>query len=160
MNPVYRQAEDLRRQQRFQECRELLYPLLNVPEEAALANLHIAWSYDNEGVEKLAVPYYTQALAGNLSPADRRHGLLGLASTLRCLGEYAWAMRYFEIAATEFPDAQEFKPFQAMCLYNLGRGKEAVALLLKTLLDTTSSQDILDYRRAIALYADDLDATW
>ncbi|BDR18831.1 hypothetical protein VspSTUT16_21770 [Vibrio sp. STUT-A16] len=51
-------------------------------------------------------------------------------------------------------------PFYAMCLYNLGEDKNAVERLLNLLIDTTSSEEILTYKRAIRLYAQDLDRTW
>jgi tetratricopeptide (TPR) repeat protein len=66
-------------------------------------------------------------------------------------------LRYFESALSEYPNAIEVQPFYAMCLHNLGRHKEATALLLKLLLATTNSEAIKGYQRAISLYADDLD---
>lgn len=47
-----------------------------------------------------------------------------------------------------------------MCLYNLGRHKEAIALLLELLVSTTNDESIKAYQQAILLYAKDLDKRW
>jgi len=47
-----------------------------------------------------------------------------------------------------------------MCLYNLGRHKEATSFLLELLVSTTNSEAIKAYQSAISLYAKDLDRTW
>ncbi|MBZ6065031.1 tetratricopeptide repeat protein [Aeromonas schubertii] len=154
------EAITLRKEGRYEESRALLTPLLDKPELAARAHLHIAWSFDNQGSEQEAVPHYQGALAGTLAPDERLDALLGLASTLRTLGHYTEALGYFEQTRREFPEAQEIAPFYAMCLYNLGQHKEAVALLLRLLVSTTNDETIRAYRRAIELYADDLDRTW
>ena len=157
MHSIVEQAIALRRNQQYKESRALLAPLVDDIQYGAIAHLHTAWSYDNQGLEHEALPHYKSALEGILSPHDRLDALLGLASTLRSLGEYSEALHYFESALSEYPNAIEVQPFYAMCLYNLGRHKEATALLLKLLLATTNSEAIKDYQRAISLYADDLD---
>ena len=54
----------------------------------------------------------------------------------------------------------QVQPFYAMCLYNVGRHKEATSLLLKLLVSTTNSEAIQGYQRAILGYAEDLDRQW
>jgi len=125
-----------------------------------ISYLHIAWSYDNQGLESEAVQHYNAALTGDLGEKDHFEALFGLASTLRSLGKYHEAAVRFEKACTLFPNAKEAMPFYAMCLYNLGEHKNAVERLLNLLIDTTSSEGILAYKRAIKLYAQDLDRTW
>ncbi|WP_458793609.1 tetratricopeptide repeat protein, partial [Aeromonas caviae] len=66
-----------------------------------------------------------------------------------CSGEYL-----------RFPDAVEFKVFRAMTCYNLGRSKEGMETLLGILATTTTDPALLPYRRAMALYAEDLDRHW
>ncbi len=138
----------------------LLKPLLDDELYCASASLHIAWSYDQQSQEQQAVPFYQAALKGPLTPSERFDALFGLASTLRSLGDYQNAQHYFEQTLQEFPEHLEVKPFYAMCLYNLGDAKSAVALLLELLVSTTDSEAIQDYQRAIRLYAADLDRTW
>lgn len=96
-----------------------------------------------------------------LSLVERFDALFGLAaSTYRSLGMYSEALIYFEQTLNEYPSSIEVQPFYAMCLYNLGRHKEATSLLLKLLVSTTNSDAINEYQRAISLYAQDLDKTW
>ena len=47
-----------------------------------------------------------------------------------------------------------------MVCYNLGRHKEGMESLLAVLAATTTDPAIAPYRRAIALYAEDLDRRW
>ncbi len=84
---------------------------------------------------------------------------MGLASSLRCLGCYEEADSFFRIAKNEYPDNEELLPFYAMNLYNLGKGSDAVSILLKLLVSSTSSESIKAYKEAIELYASDLEKT-
>lgn len=160
MTSTIEAAIRLRREQKFEQSRRLLEPLLQQPEVASLAHLHIAWSYDNEGKERDAVAHYEAALNGTLGAGDRYEAMFGLASTLRSIGEYERAKRLFEQTLAEYPDADDARTFYAMCLYNLGAHHAAMQTLLDILLRTTASEAIRTYRRAIALYAEDLDRTW
>ncbi|GAM69385.1 TPR repeat protein [Vibrio sp. JCM 19236] len=160
MEDLLQRAIELRKDGKHKDSRSLLTTLLSDNDYVGRANLHIAWSYDNEGKEREAVEHYLAALNEVISPPERFEALFGLASTYRSLGQYTEALVYFEKTIEEFPDAVEAKPFYAMCLYNLGRSKEATSLLLQLLISTTSSEAIKDYQRAISLYAEDLDRTW
>ncbi|MFC0174467.1 tetratricopeptide repeat protein [Vibrio comitans] len=150
----------MRKEAKYRESRALLASLLNNDKYSARAYLQIAWSYDNEGKEKEAITHYLSSLSGILSSTERFDALFGLASTYRSLGMYAEALSYFEQTLNEYPSSIEVQPFHAMCLYNLGRHKEATSLLLELLISTTNSEAIKTYQRAISLYAQDLDKTW
>ncbi|MGR6838038.1 tetratricopeptide repeat protein [Aliivibrio wodanis] len=160
MEATIKQATDLRKEAKYQESRTLLKTLLKNENYAAKALLHIAWSYDNEGKEQEAIEHYLLSLTGTLSSIERFDALFGLASTYRSLGNYSEALSYFEQTMIEYPDSIEVKPFYAMCLYNLGRHREATSLLLELLISTTNSDAIKEYQRAILLYAKDLDKKW
>ena len=160
MESIIKQAIDLRKESKCQESRALLKTLLNDKTFAAKAHLQIAWSYDNEGKEQEAIEHYLSSLSGSLSSVERFDALFGLASTYRSLGMYSEALTYFEQTLSEYPNSVEVQPFYAMCLYNLGRHKEATSLLLELLVSTTNSDAIKEYQRAISLYAQDLDRTW
>ncbi|MEK2067349.1 tetratricopeptide repeat protein [Vibrio parahaemolyticus] len=160
MESIIKQAIELRKEAKYQESRALLKTLLNDETYSAKAHLQIAWSYDNEGKEQEAVAHYLSSLSGPLSPVERFGALFGLASTYRSLGMYSEALSYFEQTLSEYPSSIEVQPFYAMCLYNLGRHKEATSLLLELLVSTTNSDAIKEYQRAISLYAQDLDRTW
>ena len=160
MESIIKQAIEFRKQDKYQESRALLKTLLNDETYSAKAHLQIAWSYDNEGKEQEAITHYQSSLSGLLSSEERFDALFGLASTYRSLGMYSEALSYFEQTLIEYPSSIEVQPFYAMCLYNLGRHKEATSLLLDLLVSTTNSDAIKEYQRAISLYAEDLDRTW
>ncbi|MBY7997526.1 tetratricopeptide repeat protein [Vibrio fluvialis] len=160
MKNIITQAIELRKEAKYQESRALLATLLNDERYAAKAHLQIAWSYDNEGKEQEAIGHYLSSLVGHLSSVERFDALFGLASTYRSLGNYSEALSYFEQTISEYPDSVEVQPFYAMCLYNLGRHKEATSLLLELLVSTTNSDAIKQYQHAISLYAKDLDRVW
>ncbi|WP_338592251.1 tetratricopeptide repeat protein [Shewanella khirikhana] len=161
MQTEIQHAIALRKEGLFEASRKVLMPLLEDSVYAATAHLQIAWSYDNEGREAEAVQHYEAALSsGALTSIERFDALFGLASTFRSLGQYATALEYFEQTVREYPEHLEAKPFYAMCLYNLGRHKEAMSMLLELLVVTTDSDAIKQYQRAILLYAQDLDRTW
>ena len=50
--------------------------------------------------------------------------------------------------------------FLALTNYNLGRPQEAVADLVRVLVETSSEPSIVRYRRSLAAYAEDLDRSW
>ncbi|MBJ2146778.1 tetratricopeptide repeat protein [Vibrio sp. IB15] len=160
METTISQAIALRKEQKYQESRDLLATLLSDENYAAKAHLQIAWSYDNQSQEQQAIEHYVLSLQGKLSSVERFDALFGLASTYRSLGQYTEALSHFEQTMAEYPNSIEVKPFYAMCLYNLGRHKEATSLLLELLVSTTNSEAIKEYQRAISLYAQDLDKTW
>ena len=159
MDTIFEKAAELRQQGRYSESDLLLIPLLDGA-GAAKAHLLLAWNRDAQGHEQDAIPHYQEALKGSLSEEDSFDALLGLASSLRCLGEYEQAEIYFKKGRLAFPDRVELLPFHAMNLHNLGQSKEAVSLLLSTLLDHSDNEKLLAYKSAIALYADDLDKVW
>ena len=59
-----------------------------------------------------------------------------------------------------FPQDNALKTFYAMALYNLGEHALSMQTLLAILAETSSDPDIMEYRKAIALYAGDLDKVW
>ncbi len=160
LNLTIKKAIELRKSEKYDESRALLLPLLSEEKNKAKACLHIAWSYDKQGNEQAAVDYYKSALAGTLSSEEHFEAVFGLACTLRSLGQYKDALPYFEQTLSEYPDSIEAQPFYAMCLYNVGRNKEAVSLLLSLLVSTTDNKAINNYQTAISLYAEDLDKKW
>jgi predicted Zn-dependent protease len=83
-----------------------------------------------------------------------------LGSTLRALGQYPEAEATLRRGVKRFPEANDVKVFLAMALHNLGQSKAAVECLLAVLAQTSSDKEIQAYRRAITLYAQDIDRTW
>jgi tetratricopeptide (TPR) repeat protein len=134
------------------EAKDLLVQLQGEHPDDPEVNLQCAWAHDLLGLESEAVPYYEAAIRLGLADADRRDALLGLGSTYRTLGRYEDALATL--------DDGGMKVFRAMTLYNNQRAKEACELLLTLLSRTTSDETITVYRRAIDIYAADLDRTW
>lgn len=134
----------------------LLDLLKNTPDDAKL-NYEIASTYDPQGLEADAVPFYEYALALGLEGEDRRGALLGLGSSYRCLEQFADAVRTLERGVAEFPDAPEFGIFLALALYNMGEHRRAMQLLLAHLAAHPGHDSVARYRRALHFYADQPD---
>ncbi|MFC4356261.1 tetratricopeptide repeat protein [Chryseomicrobium palamuruense] len=158
-NEVQR-AIALRAEKKYEESNELLKHLADTNLTDAYIQYQCAWSYDVLGEEAKAVPHYEAAIQGGLQEDDLQRAYLGLGSTYRALGEYQDSERIFEEALTKFPNHQALSTFYAMTLYNLGQHNQAIQLLLKTLIDTTSDQGVKDYAPALSFYAEHLDETW
>jgi tetratricopeptide (TPR) repeat protein len=129
------------------------------PADARVA-MQTAWVHDSLGLEAEAVPHYRSAIAGDLTDAELRECLLGLGSTLRALGRDEEAGEVFRQGRERFPGYRPLRVFQAMLRYNAGDSREAVADLIRLLLETSGDAEILEYRRALTAYAEDLDRSW
>ncbi len=153
-------ATSLREDEKLDEARVLLLELrAERPDDAQIA-VQTAWVHDSLGLEDEAVAHYEAAIAGDLSDEELRGALLGLGSTYRALGRDADSERTFRKGISRFPDLAALRVFAALTDYNLGRPREAVAELVKVLVETSSDPSIQRYRRSLAAYADDLDRSW
>lgn len=120
----------------------------------------VASLLDYLGLEAEAVPHYVAAIDAGL-PDEKLHcAFLGLGSTYRALGRYAEALATLDRGLQRFPDASDLLAFRAMTLFNNGRAKEAVQDLLRVVARTTNDAELARYRRALELYAEDLDRRW
>ncbi|MEG0007822.1 MAG: tetratricopeptide repeat protein [Aeromonas sp.] len=155
-----KQLEALKAEGRIEEARQ--HGLLQLVEHPQHAELHyeVAGLHDSLGRETQAIPLYQKAIALGLSEASLRGAWLGLGSSYRSTGQYTEALAAFDQALTRFPDANEFRVFRAMTCYNLGHHKEGMEQLLAVLAETTADPALVTYRRAMALYAEDLDRRW
>lgn len=160
MNTIIQQAIQLRKSGQAEQAKTILLDLLPSYPNNPFLLYQIAWTCDNLGLEREAVPYYEQAIACGLQGEDRKGAMLGLGSTYRTLAQYEEATTLFQQAIQEYPEAREFKVFYAMVLYNLGRYSEGMQLLLTELAETTTDEGIREYQRAILFYADKLDQVW
>ncbi|MGE6222314.1 tetratricopeptide repeat protein [Aeromonas media] len=152
--------ETLKAEGRIEEARQ--HGLLQLIEHPQHAELHyeVASLHDMQGREAQAIPLYQKAIRLGLGEASLRGAWLGLGSSYRCTGQYAEALATFDEALARFPDATEFGVFRAMTSYNLGHHKEGMETLLGVLAETTADPALVPYRRAMALYAADLDRRW
>lgn len=155
-----RRAVGLREQGQAEQARAALLALSDRHPGDAEVAYQTAWVHDALGLENEAVPFYERALsAAGLSDEDRAGAFLGLGSTFRTLGRYDEAIVTLQSGLEEFPRDNALKTFLAMALYNVGRARDSVGMLLKLLAVTSDDERVRRYRRAIEFYADDLDAT-
>lgn len=152
--------ETLKAEGRIEEARQ--HGLLQLIEHPQHAELHyeVASLHDMQGRESQAIPLYQKAIRLGLGEASLRGAWLGLGSSFRSTGQYAEALAAFDQGLARFPDATEFRVFRAMACYNLGHHKEGMETLLAVLAETTTDPALVPYRRAMALYAEDLDRHW
>lgn len=154
------EAIKLKNNQQYQEAETLLTELYSKTPSDPQVNYHFAALYDRQGKETQAIPYYEAAITNGLSGSDLRGALLGLGSTYRTIGEYDKSVATLRKGQATFPDAKEFPVFLAMALYNVSDNHEAVTSLLKLLLEVTDDEGIQRFKRAIMLYAEDLERMW
>ncbi|WP_409271573.1 tetratricopeptide repeat protein [Neobacillus sp. SCS-31] len=153
-------AVALRKSGHHKESNELLMKLVQEFPDDASINYQCAWSFDLLGEEAKAVPFYEKAIQLGLPSNEFEGALLGLASTYRTLGEYEKSKSIFLKGIESFPDNRAIQVFYSMTLYNLNEHSKAMELLLKCLIETTTDDEIVKYKRAIDFYSDKLDETW
>ena len=150
----------LRREGKHAEALDLALSLLATDPSNAELQLEAASIHDFLGREAAAVPYYLNAMAGNLGAAQLLDAYVGLGSTYRTLGRYEDSEKILLEGRACFPTAKEIQVFLAMAQHNLGKTKEAFESLLGLLAETSCDDGIREYRRALALYAQDIAKTW
>ena len=144
----------------YREAESHLSSVLEKTPDDAEANYQMSWLYDLQGREREAVPHYVKAIASDLPEEERRGALLGLGSTYRALGEYPEAVEVLGQGVSEFPADRAMQTFLALALYNVGEHRQAVDLLLKQLVETTSDPGIRSYEKALRFYTGRLDEVW
>src|SRR5258706_12720905 len=144
----------------LEEARTLLLDLAAAYPDDAEITFQTAVVHDNLGLSREAIPFYVRALEQGLSGPDLERALLGLGSTYRGLGAYQKAEETLRRGVREFPDNRALQVFLAMTLYNTRQYKEAMELVLTTLLVTTSDEKLQYFKRGLLFYALHLDETW
>ncbi len=165
MDSRIKTAIGLREEGKTEEAKNLLLEVLKERPDDALANYQCAWTHDRLGLETQAVPYYVSAIkcglkGADLEGADLEGAFLGLGSTYRTIGEYEKSFETLERGSRAFPQNRALQIFMSMSLYNLGRHAEAMEILLRNIIETSSDPAIQKYERAISYYKDKLDETW
>jgi len=150
----------IRKNGNHRESNELLMKLVEDSPGNASINYHCARSFDLLGEESKAVPFYERAIKLGLPSNELEGAFLGLGSTYRTLGEYEKSKRTFQKGIESFPNNKAIQTFYTMTLYNLKEHSKAMELLLKCLIDTTSDDEIMGYKKAIEFYSDKLDEIW
>ncbi|MDT0308931.1 tetratricopeptide repeat protein [Streptomyces sp. DSM 44917] len=145
---------------RFREEMEALAGEL--PAEDPVGLFERASAHDSTGSEAVAAALYRRALAGGLPGDLRRQAVIQLASTVRNLGDPGESVALLSAErGSGAGDGPEDGPehglgdavdaFLALALTDLGREREAVALLLRAL-----APHLPRYRRSVVNYSRDL----
>lgn len=160
MNEKLNQAIKFRELGQLEKSNNVLNELVQSFPTDAYINYQCAWSFDVMGEESKAVPYYEKAIELGLSGKDLEGAIIGLGSTYRTLGKYEKSHDIFIKGLELYPNNQAIKVFFSMTLYNLHKHSSAMEILLNSLVQTSTNEDIQRYKRALTFYADKLDETW
>ncbi|HEX9390412.1 MAG TPA: tetratricopeptide repeat protein [Usitatibacteraceae bacterium] len=153
LKAAIKRAASLRRESKFTEALAILLDLYKAHPRDPQVNYELACTYDPQGMEEEAIPHYEFALENGLGGEDLRGALLGLGSSYRCTGRITDSVRTLEKGIARFPDAPEFKVFLALSLYNLGRHRDSMTLLLAHIAEYSREPATKRYGAAIAHYA-------
>lgn len=160
MEKLLEKALHLRKEGHLLDSNKVLQQLIEEFPKDAYINYQYAWSFDVLGEELKAAPFYERAISLGLPEKEQEGAFIGLGSTYRTLGEYEKSLKTLEQGLERFPHNRAMQVFLAMTLYNLEEHQQAMELLLKNVIDTTSDENIQKYKKAIEFYSDKLDETW
>jgi tetratricopeptide (TPR) repeat protein len=127
---------------------------LRVTLDPARAAVEEAFAHDRAGREADAIPCYERALDLGLPDGLRQQALLGLGSSLRNVRRHRDAVSVLEGAVAEYPEHGGLRFFLALARWSAGEEREAMRVMGGLALDEA---DLRGYRRAAALYLDELD---
>lgn len=109
----------------------------------------LAWTLETAGRETEAVIHYERAIALGLPPNELSGALIGLSNAVKASGEIERAVQTLRTAQLQFPDNREIDVHLALALHQGGDHREAIEILLTTLLETTEDVGITAYQRAL-----------
>lgn len=149
----------LRERDELEEARSILLDLAADRPDDPTVNYQCAWVHDRMGREREAIPLYERAISNGLSGEDLEGAVLSLGSSFRAVGEVERAAEVLGNGASRFPQNRAMQVFLAMALYDLRKHKDATALLLRSIAETSFDTKIAFYKEAILFYADRLNET-
>jgi hypothetical protein len=121
-----------------------------LPQGSAIGLFERACAFDSTSHSDKAVPLYRQALHVGLEGIRRRRAVIQMSSSLRNIGDAAQAVELLtaelEQPSDELDDAVH--AVLALCLVELGRGREAVSHAVGAL-----AKHLPRYQRSMANYA-------
>jgi hypothetical protein len=124
-----------------------------LPDESAIGRFERACAFDSTGHSDLAVPLYRSALDIGLTGIRRRRAVIQMSSSMRNVGRAPEAVALLSAELEAEPDelTGAVRGVLALCLVNVGREREAVAVAL-----TALSEYLPRYNRSMANYAREL----
>ncbi len=122
------------------------------PRDARL-DYEVASALDREGREAEAVEHYRAALEGGLREPHRFLALVGLASSLRNLGQLDEAGEVLAELHAIRPDSAVVAVLQALVEADAGRAERGVAVLADYVMTHATSPDSVGFRPAMQAYA-------
>lgn len=136
---------------RGEEFRKIIDALVDeLPEGSPVAPFERACAFDSTGHSDRAVPLYREALAKGLDGYRRRRTVIQLSSSLRNIGQAEEGVALLEAEldapSDELDDA--VRATLALCLADLGREREGLALVLGAL-----APHLPRYQRSMGNYA-------
>lgn len=114
---------------------------------------------DSDGIEDHARIAYEKAQSlglENLPEEDRPRFYLQYGSTLRNLVEFSKAQKVLDEGCRLYPDHVALKLFRAFNLCSAGNYKEAATEMMKLIAETGAHPSLVEYRRSINHYIDDI----
>jgi hypothetical protein len=124
-----------------------------LPDKSAIGLFERACAFDSTGHSDLAVPLYRSALQIGLTGIRRRRAVIQMASSMRNIGNAREAVDLLSAELEGKPDelTGAVRAVLALCLVDVGREREAVAVAL-----TALSEYLPRYNRSMANYAREL----
>lgn len=139
---------------RYDEALQQLNAWLDGDPDNPLLLYEVAATLDNQGRAADAIPFYQQALAGELDPLHRVDAIVGLGSSLRVTGRIRESYGQLSEGLREYPRHQALKVFYALTLERMGNFGDAVTELLDVIADSGQEESLELYRPAIRHYRD------
>ena len=146
----------LRKAGELEEARAILLNFVERSPEDPAVNYQCAWIHDRMGRERNAIPFYEHAIERGLSGGNLEGAILSLGSSYRAVGNYAKAAEVLRGGVARFPHNRAMQVFLAMDLRDLGELDEAIEILLRNLVETSSDPEISAYKEALSFYANRL----
>jgi len=112
--------------------------------------LERAYELDAKGREEDAIPWYQKALRAGVPENELKHALIGLASSLRNVGQPAKARRVIERARRVFKADPAVEAFYALILRDLGDCDKALRVLGQAYLAHVQDERLLAYHSPLS----------
>lgn len=139
--------------------REALHVLLAIheerPDDAGVA-YQLGLTCMGMHNDRDAIRWFSRAVELRLPPHEDRDAVLGWTACLRGQRRYFEAAKVLVEGQKRHPDDPGLRVFHALVMHQMGMHREAVALLVNVLINTSDAERIQDLAPALAYYADQL----